>query len=92
MIDHTAESLTKAIDMNEDELNKLMDKCQEMISTMKDGEDKLSQVYENIMKSFSYKEIVFLATQSMVSLYKDYTEKRFEHIIKALEKEMEEDE
>jgi hypothetical protein len=92
MIDHAAESLTKAIDMNEDELNKLMEKCQEIISSMKDGKDKLSQVYENIMVKFSYKELVFLSTQSIVSLYKDYTEKRFEHILQILEKEMEEDE
>jgi hypothetical protein len=92
MIDHAAESLTKAIDMNEDELNKLMEKCQEIISSMKDGKDKLSQVYENIMVKFSYKELVFLSTQSIVSLYKDYTEKRFEHILQILEKEMEKDE
>ena len=92
MIDHAAESLTKAIDMNKDELDKLMNKCQEMISSMKDGEDKLSQVYENVMVKFSYKELVFLSTQSIVNLYQDYNEKRFEYILKTLEKEMEEDE
>jgi len=92
MIDHDAENLTEAIDMNDNELNKLKDKCQEMISSMTKGEDKLSQVYENIMKKFSYKELVFLSTQSIVGLYHDYNEKRVDYIMKALDKAFEDDE
>ena len=91
MIDHNAENIYDAIDMSDKELNTLMEKCLDIVKLMEDGEDKISQVYENAMKTFSYNELVFLSTQNLISMYKDYNEKKLKMILKKLEKEMEDE-
>ena len=85
MIDHNAENIYKAIDMSDKELNSLMEKCSSIVESMENGEDKISQVYENTMKSFSYNELVFLSTQNVVNMYKDYNEKKLKMILKKLD-------
>jgi hypothetical protein len=85
MIDHNAENIYKAIDMSDKELNRLMEKCSDIVKLMDDGEDKISQVYENTMKSFSYNELVFLSTQNIVSMYKDYNKKKLKMILEKLD-------
>jgi hypothetical protein len=50
MIDHNAKTIYEAIDMSDKELNTLMEKCSDIVKLMADGEDKISQVYENTMK------------------------------------------
>ena len=85
MIDHNAENIYQAIDMSDEELNLLMEKCSSIVKLMEDGEDKISQVYENTMKSFSYNELVFLSTQNIVNMYKDYNEKKLKMILKKLD-------
>jgi hypothetical protein len=88
MIDHNAENIYKAIDMSDKELNTLMEKCSSIVKLMEDGEDKISQVYENVLKSLSYNELVFLSTQNIVGMYKDYYEKKMEMILKKLDEHL----
>jgi len=88
MIDHNAENIYQAIDMSDEELNLLMEKCSSIVKLMEDGEDKISQVYENVLKSLSYNELVFLSTQNIVSMYKDYNEKKMEMILKKLDEHL----
>lgn len=88
MIDHNAENIYQAIDMSDEELNLLMEKCSSIVKLMEDGENKISQVYENVLKSLSYNELVFLSTQNIVSMYKDYNEKKMEMILKKLDEHL----
>jgi hypothetical protein len=88
MIDHNAKTIYEAIDMSDKELNTLLDKCSDIVKLMADGEDKISQVYENTMKSFSYNELVFLSTQNLISMYKDYNEKKLKMILKKLDEQI----
>jgi len=85
MINHNAESIYDAIDMSNKELDLLMEKCSSIVKSMEDGEDKISQVYENTMNTFSYNELVFLSAQNLVSMYKDYNEKKLKMILEKLD-------
>ncbi len=72
MINHNENKFTNAIDMNDDEYEALEDKMKKLIEKIVDKDCKLSNVYDDIQKTFSYKELVFCTTQHMYYLYKQY--------------------
>jgi hypothetical protein len=80
MINHNENKFTDAIDMNDQEYKALEKKMKNLIHKTHDKEMRLSNVYDEIQKTFSYKELVFCTTQHLYYLYKESnksTEKEF---------------
>tara|TARA_R110001592_G_scaffold255416_3_gene519045 strand:+ start:10238 stop:10516 length:279 start_codon:yes stop_codon:yes gene_type:complete len=72
MINHDKSKFTDAIDMNDDEHQILEDKVKVVLKEILKKDCKLSNVYDLVQKTFSYKELVFCTTQHMYDLYKRY--------------------
>ena len=83
-MNHNEERLTDAIDMNNDEYQILVDKMKSLVTRIYEDNLRLSNVYDEIQKTFSYTELVFCTTQHMNYLYESNIKSAEEEFIKGL--------
>ena len=83
-IKHENETLTEAIDFDQQSISELEEYIEKLFLYMATNEIRISHIYEKLLKQLSYKELVFLSTQYIVTMFKEKTEKSLEIIIDEL--------
>lgn len=70
-INHENEMVRDAIGLSEDALEKLANYCEDILNYIDEKKDiKTSHIYEKILNQLSYKDLVFLSTQYILSEHK----------------------
>ena len=70
-INHENKLLKNAVGLTEGELDKLSKYCEDILDFIDDKEDiKTSHIYEKVLKQLSYRDLVFLATQYILTEHK----------------------